>query len=79
MNQCEDKLKDYNTSEFHDLPKKIDICAGIGIINTNRDKDLKKIKLYGDSGAHSLKIELSPQDIEEAKVPARLLLEELFG
>lgn len=79
INQCEDKLRDNNTSDFYDLPKKIDVCAGLGIINHNRAKDLKKIKLYGDSGAHSLKIELSPQDIEEARPVVRVLLEELFG
>jgi hypothetical protein len=79
MKKIENKFKDPNKNEFYDLPKKIDIASNEGILNKNISSQLKRIKLYGDSAAHSYNIEILPQDIEDSKIPTRLAIEEIFS
>jgi hypothetical protein len=58
--------------------EKIDRAQGQNYLSPQRAKELKQIKSYGDSGAHSDKIVINQDDIQHAMVLLRLSLGELF-
>jgi len=73
------------TSELYDkehrrinLDKMIEKAKQLHYINSEHANCLAKIKLFGDVGAHSFKIELWDKDIDNCIDLIRLVLEELF-
>lgn len=79
MEKVENELRNPKDGKDYDLPKKIDIFSTkLGYINQKMARDLKRVKLFGDSAVHSMNIELNSQDIEDARAIVRLFLEEIF-
>ena len=58
--------------------EKIDRAQSQNYITPQRARELKQIKSYGDTGAHSYKIVINNDDIQHAMVILRLVLGELF-
>lgn len=79
MDGKENILKDQN-GRFYGLPKKIELAKQESYISSQHAGLLSKIKLFGDVGAHSYKINLLENDLKDNVFPiVRLVLEEIFN
>jgi len=58
--------------------EKVGKAQSHAFLSQQRAKELKRLKLYGDGGAHSWKIVMGEDDVRVTMTVLRLCLQELF-